>query len=481
MEFLKRHWKHFAFFGLYLAVLLVCRAPDISQVCKSDDCFSFLYGAKFFEHKYPVPLWNVLGYIFANLPFGNDGGNLALFLSVIPAFLTSIVVFLAVKKQTDNKYAPWIGSATLMGCYLYFSQAVIMEIYMLLALLFSLAYLMLIYKKYTLASVFCGLGIAAHYMTGIVPFLAFFLVSGGFRKRSYIALLIAIVFLVLYYSFVPIFSWELLGSTGSQYNDLYEQIIATIKGGNVDQPYIGIWMVAQMLVVGFGLSLIPMFLFAKDLRKSNLLLFLCFFPLIYVIVGGVLHRFTQLPPFAPFFAIMAGLGVSKIKMWHLEKIILLSSLVMLISCLFLFNVRILDESPTTARQEIELFDEAEDGSLICCVRLFDIGRGMMSDTLGGHVAPTVEYYNRTHDKHLIPVYIQTLYDKGYTEYIKKLYERGVVLPDSVPGLKSAAPEDMEWWYLEIMKIFVDLNPDFDVYYLHIVNIENQKCELVKVS
>ena len=77
--------KYFLFFGSYLAILLVCMSPDISQKCYGNDTFSFLYGAKFLEARYPAPLYTFLGHFFANLPFGVDGGNLVLFLSTIPA------------------------------------------------------------------------------------------------------------------------------------------------------------------------------------------------------------------------------------------------------------------------------------------------------------------------------------------------------------------------------------------------------------
>lgn len=474
---IKKYWKYILFFGFYLSVLLFCMATDISQMGKSDDCFSFLFSAKFLVNKYPVPVWNMIGYLVSNLPFGNDGGNLVLFLSVIPAFLTSIFVFLVVRNKTDNKIEPWIASASLMGCCIFFSQSVVTEVYSLLALIFVVTYYLLIKEKYILAGIVCGIGIATHYMTGLIPFFAFMIVFPQFFKRLYIPIIVSVALLILYHLLSSPFAWEFYNSNADAYFGMVSQVLAVFRRGNLDSNFIGIWMSFQFLIVGFGLSLIPMFLFIKNYKRSSLFVFFFVISFGFMLIGGSFSRFVYIVPFTPFLAIAAGLGVEKISSHKFKIVMLCCSLMLLFSFVFTFNIRALDNNPTTARQIINSLDDIEDGSIVICVRLFNIDNGMRSDTLGGHIVSAVEYHNKQNDTYIIPFRLDVWNSKTQKE---KLNELGVIIPD-FPDKYYRSAIGEKYWYFTCFEKFFDANPEKDIYYFHVYELETQQCELVKLS
>lgn len=477
---MKRYWKEILFFGVYLAILLYCRSSDITMKCAGNDSMSFLYGARFLESLYPSPLYTLLGYPIANLPFGIDGGNLVLFLSTIPAWLSCILIFLSLRRMSDNKMAPWIGASMIAGSYVYFSQAVIIEVYIFMSFLFSLSFFLMVYQKYSWSNVVMGLAMCTHYVSCFVPFIAFVIWNKEFRRRWYWTVIVWIAVSVLYYSFVDIFYWN---PSSPLYLSFYSTAIFMIY-----QTSRGFDSMHGLVIVSmFGLSLIPILLFAKDIKKSGPFLFLLLVPVVYFLTNMNDYTFGQFVPSIPYYAVMAGLGASQIKTKYLDKVILISSLLMMMSLPLVFNMNKIDASPTTARSAINELDKAEDGSIIVCVRLFSREDGVASDTIGGTVAATVEYYNRTENKHLIPFHIWLLDEKesiAKSAMKEKMIKYGVNAPE---GFSTVMENGESVWASEkrrfdkLLLSIADSNPNKSVYYYRIVDEKKEKSELTKVQ
>jgi len=481
---LLKYSRHIPFFGLYLLILLICKSSDITFKCFGNDSISLLYISKYFEQRYPAPFYAILGYPITNWLPGNDAGNLVIWLSVIPAFLTSILIFAIIRKLSTDRWAPWIGTASFMGCNIIFSQAIIIEIYSLMAFLFTLSYMFLVYGKPRLSTFFSGLAISCHYMTGFIPYIVFMIVSKEYRRYWYIPIVTALAIFVPYYLFTPVFYWEALGNRSVYAVDLIRSIIISYSLGSIGNIGIGIWHSIQFMIVGFGLAIIPMFMIIrKNWKVAAPFTFMIFISIIWIAVVDYPSRYNDLVPFVPFAAIMMGLGISYIKIKYFGKAVFAFSIIMLLLMPINFDIgRTLDENPTTARQCITQLDAVDDGSLIVCLKLVPWDGGMMSDTTGGHVAPMVEYYNRENGRNLIPVNIQFVYDNVSCEGRDKLIGIGIILPDySMAGdRKGTDPISTQEWYMEAMMSLVSLNPDKDVYYYKCINIEDEKYELVRL-
>jgi|GEM_PF-7007251 len=478
----KKYIKHLLFFGSYLAVLLICMSPDISQKCYGNDTFSFLYGAKFLEVRYPAPLYTFIGWPVSNLPFGVDGGNLVLFLSTIPAFLSSIFVFLITRKYTEHRLAPWVASASLMGCYVFFSQAIIVELYSLLAFFSIASFLALTYGKYKTAAVLCGCAMACHYITGMLPFVAFFIYSKEFRKIFYLPVFVFAIIFLSYHTFLDRFVWEIKTTSSGQLFDIFDKILMAFERGEIHDLPQTVWEGASILVISFGVAIIPVLKFMSNAKRSYVYWIVLSLPIGFILFGGY-SRYINIVPFAPFIAVMAGIGVSQLTIKHLEKGILVCSLVMMASMPLFFDIgRTLDEKVTTARQMIDALDEVDEGSIIMGLKLFEWDDGHeYSDSLGGNVAVLVEYYSRETDREMIPVRLSFLLDsEKYEDQRAELRYRGMILPEYEDVLRRAGWE-ADYWMHNLAKQVAAYNPDRDVYYYEIVDKETERCELVKVN
>jgi hypothetical protein len=470
-----------------------------------NDCFSFLYGARFLEALYPSPLYTLLGYPIANLPFGVDGGNLVLFLSVIPAWLSSIFVFLSLRKISDNKMAPWIGASMIAGSYMYFSQAVIVEVYVLMSCLFALSFLFLSYRKYSWSNVIMGLAMCTHYVTCFIPFVAFLIWNKEFRKKWYWTIIVWIIVTIPYYLFVDKFYWR---GDSSFIDFVYSTV--SIMVYQMSRGFSGPGHVFAMIMT-FGLSLIPILLFSRDIKKSGVFLIMLLFPSLYFLIGRADYMFVQLVSFVPYYAIMAGLGISYIQTKHLDKFILSGSLLMMLSLLFVFNMSainsvdvdnkkfiiisdtvtssfgslLINNSVTTAREAINELDIVEEGSIVVCVRVFVNERGeWISDSLGGHIATMVEYHNRLNDKHLIPFDPNFIGENVDSSLLDKIENHGIKVPKRVIVVRSVGESEEMLETRRIRSLLLSIsesNSDKHVYYYRIIDDKSEKCELVKIQ
>jgi len=466
--------SYILFFGVIFSILFVCKANDITQFCWANDSFSLLYGAKFLELRYPAPLYTFVGWPVANFPFGVDASNLIIALSVIPAFLSSIVVFVLVKRESACRWAPWFGSIVLIGNYMYFSQSLIIEIYALLSLLMVSSFYMIKCKRYTTAVVLCGLAMSCHYMSGFFAFVAFFFYSPDFRRKSYIAIIVASLVLIPYYFLLPVFKWQTSSGNASlmAYNQVYGLLFKDFQtlSTNVVEIF-------RVFVVGFGLSLIPMILFAKNLRESCVFLFLLICPFAYMVINGEVS-FVALVPFIPFAAIMAALGFERIRDNFSRYIIFSFSVIVLLSMPFVMNINQIDGNPTTARSMIDEIDEMKDGSVLLCVRVFKQGNGINCDTIGDNVAPLVEYYNKEKGGQIWPVKLSFIYSDTHAKEREMLEDNGISFPNLADtDLRELTKSEL---LLFVMNEFAIANPDRDVYYYEYLDFEKEEMHLRRV-
>jgi hypothetical protein len=475
-----KYWKHILFFGLYFAILMICKSPDITAKVYGNDSFSLLAMARLFVQRYPSTVYAILGYPFANWFPGSDGGNLVLYLSVIPAFLTSIVVFLTVKKMVKDELAPWVASAVLMGCYIFFCQAVIVEVFTIMAFFVSLSYLFIVYDKPKLACFFLGLCISSHYLTGIIPFIIFFVAYKEIRKNCYIAILTILCICVPYYLLVPYSYW--MPGDGSKLMSLFTSTFICFVSGSPSNIGAGIVETIRVIVVGFGLSLIPIyFAVRKDWKRICPIFILFIIPIVWKTINDYFLGFHDLPVFIPFGAILAGVGVCYID----SKIVRYSILVFSIGCLLFapvfFNMgSSIDTNPTTDRQMITALDNVSNGSIIIDVKLFKNDGFYVSDELGGHIATIVDYHNAVYGSKLIPFDLETIFENVTSSEREKLVAAGVNIPNISDDFNYSTGNNSEEQiaYCNMIDSVSRSNPNSSVYYYICTNERNEEYDLV---
>jgi len=343
------------------------------------------------------------------------------------------------------------------------------------------SFLALTYGKYKTAAVLCGCAMASHYIVGMVPFVAFLIYSKEFRWICYIPVIVFLTIFLSYHTFLDRFVWELSDTSTTQLLGLRDDIMRMFEQGSYDRLGKTFWEGMSIVVISFGLAVISIMSFMKKAKRSYIFWIIIALPFGLILFGGY-DRFVYVISFAPFFAVMAGMGVDHLSIKHLEKVILIGSIVMMLSMPLFFDIgNTLDENKTTARQMIDNLDNLEDGSIVIGMRLFEYSNGVKyGDSLGGNVAPLVEYYNRENNRNIIPAKISILYNLDYWKQREELERRGMVLPEA-PTIRRLAGQSVEKWIQNIGQQISICNPDRDVYYYEIVDKETERCELIKVN
>lgn len=432
-----RYWKEFLLFSAYFGLLIWCSPFDMSQLNCGDKCFTFFYSAWFFERLYDSPVYSSLCWLVVRLGFP-EGFSLTFFLSILPALGSAVCVMLSTKRLTDNFWAPWISTLTLMSSWVFISQAIKVDVYSFTAFTLILAYTFLVYKRVTLAAVFFGLGMVTHWVTGVVAALAWFVHSDELRRKFYIMIPVPVIVIFLWHTFVPMYDPE------SNSNIVYIFVISWTVG-----PMSEIWgnllrtVSIGLFVAMFGWIPILAF-FYKDFRKSLPFIFIVLVPLSYMVIATSDSGYMQLAVAAPFLSIAAGLGMQHIKEWHIEKLLVICMLFIMFLSIFIWRI---DSNPTSARDMINQMDNVPDDAKIVALRVYND----KTDTFGGAVTWMVDYYNHRTGRSLESIYIIEASEVA-------LLTRNTTI---------------------ILDALKDVYPDTDLYYYEIVELSEVRCELRK--
>ena len=303
---LKRYWKELLFFSAIFITYSICTSPGFTWACLDNDFFNFVWAAKFLAtpHFPGYPLQTFFNIVFIRIPIGTEGWRLAWFSSTLPAVISCILVYLIVKKQTNNRWSPYVASVALAGCNVFISQAIVAESYSFAIMVMLSVYLAYIYKKEKTIAILAGLGLGTHPIA--IPAMAMMGITGVRKRWWWIPIVI----------FVGLYSWCILR------NDAYVPWmpeawkIFTNDCGNL--PLVSLPErlrdTAVLLCCGFGLSLIPsaIYLFS-DFKKSWLLLWSMVFPVTYWMFNSTEVTIRHFLFAFPFIAIAAGLGMDKVK------------------------------------------------------------------------------------------------------------------------------------------------------------------------
>lgn len=372
---IKRH-PEILLFGMIAAIYTICCAPDLTWINVNCDSFYYFTGAAYLTDWGAQPLYKLLGHLALMFPLGADGWKLAFFCSVIPAIITVILIFYVIRKQTNNRYAPYIGSLAFAASVVIISQATVQDLYSMATMFIMGAYLAAMYNKSKTALILMGLGFLTHWITVIPSIAALVLWRRDLLKRSYILAPFILAPFILTHFFS---NYSTLSYWGSLLNLLFTVPLDEIPQRILDTVRI-------VIVVG-ALAWLPAWLYLREWRRSYPFLIIIGVPILYLLTCFAIDGYVQMYIGTAFLAVAAGLGVDKLKTRHLEKVILGFSCVMLLIIPAFWDIgRTIDESPTTARQWIEQIKETPNGSIILCVRYLD----GQADTVGAMARSAVE-------------------------------------------------------------------------------------------
>jgi hypothetical protein len=388
----KKYWKEILFFSGYFILLLFASPLDVSQANLGDKSINFLYESISLDISYKNPLYVLLGWLVTRLPF-RDSFSMIFFLSIIPAVLTNILVYIIVKKETGNNGDAFIGSLVLSSSSVYFMQAQKIEAYVLVAFFITLGLFLIYYKKFWLSSIVLGLSVLIH-PYGIFGF--FILASIFLRRKSFIVVGIVLLF----YCTMKIITSDTL----SYYLQIKNMFLMWNTWSFFFEKTAYIFL---SLIMVFSVGMVPFFFFVIDkirnrdvLRNHSQLIvyFNCCLMIITVFTTTLFFPAPGLNLLAviiPIFAIIAGMGVQYISY---KKIVILGCCIVLVITITNFSIRFKDNinGETYSRRLLNDLSVIDDNSLIIQTKVRDRDNLFFAD--GIFMEGAIKYNNFLYNK-----------------------------------------------------------------------------------
>lgn len=458
VEKIKKYWKEILFFSIIATVYTICTSPGFTWSCMDNDVFNFVWAAKFVAtpHLPGYPLKTLFDVLSIRIPIGMEGWRLAWFGSTVPAIISCVLVFAIVRKLTDNKWSSYVASVSLAGCGAFFSQAIIPEVYVFTIMCMLAAYLAFVSKKEKMVALLAGL------TAGVHPFAfpsVFFMVFFGVRKRWWwIPVLISIGLysycILRNEAYVPYFPFAA------------DKVWIDFGGLSVGQFIYRLRDTAILLCVGFGLSLIPAFMFLKDIRRSWMMWLSMIIPISYWMTTNVEVTYVHFLIALPWVAISAGLGLDRIKIK--PALIFGVSSVLLLIMPFSYDIGNTMDKNLSAQSFYDSLENIPDGSIVMnMVYVEKTGDAAIDER--SDIAILV--FNREERKRLISLNMAKYLSLGeegdeYRKLLRDEYDINtpIAMVLTVNSSSSSSIDFKAAPLLSIMKMIAEENPDRKVYY-----------------
>ena len=352
----------------YLATLAV---KEYSWVFISSDSGDFLMASTIWAvpQTYGYPLYVLLGH-FLNLFPGDLAAKMTVILSALPAAVAVAFIYLVVLKMTSKTAVALISSAVLLGTAVFLTEATVTKGYALIAMFLILAFWSYINDRKYLTMVFLGLGTAVHMVVAAIGL--FWLLADRrwmyWLKAIWVYILIGLVPYVL----VPILMYldtpRFLAGNFSVSNliNYWAGTGRTIIGMlSINEAPKRIWMTIRVIIMSFGLALIPLFqkIYKPLSRPIAVLLATTMFALWYVITCLDAQTWTYLALAAPSIAILVGIGLAKMQREHLVAIGASAVILISVNSVFL-NANVLNNQNPVGRTYLIELNSLPNGAVV---------------------------------------------------------------------------------------------------------------------
>ena len=443
INWLKKYWVELIVFGGIFGILLNDLAPNFTYMNKAADSIGYVYSATYLYPSFhtSAPIFLLLGHIFMWIPIGTNAWRFGL-LSVVATMGTCLFTYLIIKTKLNRWYA-LLGTFIVGMSALVISQSIIIETYPLVVMLATGAYYFAIKKKWYIASIFLGAGLAVHLLAVFV--FGIFLISFKDYRKNWKALLITLSF-GLFYLYIPITSknappmW--LPQSGSFVASVIKDIFTTIVGlvGTI-----AIWNVPKRIIDAFGIvgvsvgvvAIIPIiaYFWHKKFYK-DVLFWLIVIPIGLFISELDMNTFDYCMLAIPFLAIVAMLGLNKLQRQSWQRYygrgnVLIVLVILSVVGFGIYNANYFDIGRT--------LDANMSTTEFYYYELPKIPNGSIYMPLWGWEWEAAFMYNKQYDAHLIIVNEDMLVNKAYQQQIEN---EGVKLVPSNNKNQSIAAKQM---------------------------------------
>lgn len=450
-------------YGMIGVVYTTCCTPDLTWI--NADCDGFYYYAKaaYFVDWPSNVVWAGIGHLGTYLPGGQPWG-VALVACAIPAVMSAGFIFLALRKQTGNGWAPYVGALAFAASPIVVAQATVHDVYSLATMFIAAAYLAMVYKKYPLVWGLLGAGWCVHWITLVPAVVAFLVWKRELVRWAWVGVPLFVLPFALQY---------VLGHYDTL--DYWWGLQGVFLNGRIDNLPSRLMETGAIWLVGLGLAWIPAMLFLGRVKNSYPFLVGMGLPLCHLLTCPSVDGYVQSVGAMVFGAIAAGLGVQYVSAQWMRVAVVATSAVMLLAVPFVWDIgRTLDENPTTCRYWMDQVAETPEGSIIACSRRLDGAE----DSIGSVARSGVYIIERETGslRHYVYPNLYVSPDDYFGERAR-LASEGLVIPELV-----GRPDGMSFdaWCDANLVALARANGR-SCYYSLVTEPEIFKCELVELS
>ncbi len=301
---------------------------------------------------YGSPLYVWLCRFFWLFP-GELALKLTVALSVIPATVTVVAVYLTARHLTKNVLISVVAGLVVLGSTVFLTQATILEEYSIATMFLALATYAYVREWKYRTVVFLGLGIAVHVMLLVV---AVFWLLADRRWKMWLGkpLLVLFALGILPYAFIPLMMmldtprW-LVGEFSI--SNLFAYLTTTSKSVSatisIFETPKRVWVVVRLISMSYGLALVPLLhnIYKPLTRTVALLLAVVLFVVWYVVSCIDPSAWTFLTFMTPAVAVLIAIALTKVTRQHVYVVGVGACMLMLINGFFLNANVLTNENP----------------------------------------------------------------------------------------------------------------------------------------
>lgn len=321
---------------------------------------------------YGSPLFVSLGHLLNAIPVSDLVIKMTVGLSVIPSAITVTVIYLIIKKITNNYKIAISCALVLLGSAVFLTQSTILEEYALCSMFITLAYYFYIQDKKKLTVLMLALGSAVQIIAVIISAL-WLLLNIRQIKDWYKTFWIYLVFGVLPYIEVLVLmaipdSPKLLsGNLSWQGINNYLGATGTLGSMSLVEAPKRLLDFGEIIVCSLGFALVPLFISFKNITKQNKSIMVALITILLVawmyLTDSDPDTWTFLTIAYPLIMVLVALGLSKMHFNHIKVVSYGACALIIVNGVFL-NANILAHNyPYALEYEMQVRN-LPDGSYI---------------------------------------------------------------------------------------------------------------------
>lgn len=371
---IRNNWIPLALFGASTAYYYALSSKIFTWIYTSGDAGDWLglLHQWYVPHTFGKPL--IVLYIrFLSIFPGDDVIKLTVGMSVIPAAVTVMLVYLIVHRLTNSVRYSIVAACGLLGATIFLTQATVLEQYTFTAMFITAAFYFHIQDKKKMVAIMLGLATATHMMGAIFTFI-WFIVNWKDRKEwlrvAWIWVICGVLpyMLIFYMMANPMFPKVVAGGLSWGSLNVYAGNPTGTAALALTEGLKRLKEFAMVASISIGLAIVPIVRGLRPLdRLGKLSVVLMVFMGWFYMTNMFPSVWKWLSFVLPIAFVYAGIGLSKLPQWHSRVVLIGASVLIIVNSMF-FDADQIARADPQATEYVEKLRGIPEGSAVVIPR-----------------------------------------------------------------------------------------------------------------